>query len=170
VGANATAAYANSASFGAGAETTRPNQQSFGTASNTYTMPGITSGASRAAQSGLTQFVTSDRAGNMATDGGATYKAISMLQAGVAVAMASAPPTLTPGEKFGIKLGWGTFGSYGQPSYAVAASAVGIVAENILSSRNRLAVTGSVGVGFSDFMGYKENAVAGGSAGLQLTW
>jgi autotransporter adhesin len=46
---------------------TRANQQSFGTAANTYTMPGVTSAASRAAQTGPVSFVTSDSAGNLAT-------------------------------------------------------------------------------------------------------
>jgi hypothetical protein len=39
----------------------------FGTASNTYTMSGITSAASAAAQTGPTQIVTSDANGNLAT-------------------------------------------------------------------------------------------------------
>jgi trimeric autotransporter adhesin len=39
----------------------------FGTASNTYTMPGITSAASRDAQSALIQVVTSDENGNLAS-------------------------------------------------------------------------------------------------------
>jgi TolA-binding protein len=39
----------------------------FGTASNTYTMSGIASNASRSAQSGPTQIVTSDSGGNLAT-------------------------------------------------------------------------------------------------------
>ena len=39
----------------------------FGTAASLYAAPGITSAASRAAQSGPTQFVTSDAAGNLAT-------------------------------------------------------------------------------------------------------
>lgn len=42
----------------------------FGTASNTYTMPGIISDASRAAQTGPLELVTSDANGNLATDGG----------------------------------------------------------------------------------------------------
>ena len=67
VGPGATATHANAAAFGNGATTTRANQHVYGTASNTYTMPGITSAASRAAQSGPTQVVTSDAAGNLAT-------------------------------------------------------------------------------------------------------
>src|SRR5262249_32651088 len=57
----------NSAAFGTGATTTRANQQVFGTLTNTYTAPGITSAASKAAQSGIPQVVTSDAAGNLAT-------------------------------------------------------------------------------------------------------
>ena len=65
---NATSAnFANSAAIGNGATVTRANQQVFGTATNTYTMSGITSAASRAAQSGPTQIVTADTAGNLAT-------------------------------------------------------------------------------------------------------
>jgi len=67
LGVNATATFANSTAVGTGATTTRANQQSFGTALNTYTMAGITSAASTAAQSGPTQIVTSDAGGNLAT-------------------------------------------------------------------------------------------------------
>ncbi len=69
IGAGSTAAFANSAAFGVGATATRANQQVFGTATSTYTMPGITSAASAAAQAGPTNFVTSDAAGNLATSG-----------------------------------------------------------------------------------------------------
>src|SRR5258708_32952611 len=51
---------ANGIAIGNGAPATRANQQVFGTASNTYTMSGVTSAASRSAQSGPTQIVTSD--------------------------------------------------------------------------------------------------------------
>ena len=67
VGKLASADYANSAAFGAGATATRDNQQVFGTTSNTYTMSGIASSASRAAQSGPVRVVTSDAGGNLAT-------------------------------------------------------------------------------------------------------
>jgi autotransporter adhesin len=66
-GADATATFSGSSAFGAGATTTRAQQQMFGTAGNTYTMAGITSGASAAAQSGPVQIVTSDSGGNLAT-------------------------------------------------------------------------------------------------------
>ncbi len=67
IGNAASATFANSAAFGNGATATRANQQVFGAASNTYTMGGITSAASKAAQSGPVQVVTSDSGGNLAT-------------------------------------------------------------------------------------------------------
>lgn len=67
VGTSANASFANSAAFGNGATTTRANQQVFGTTANTYTIGGVTSAASKAAQSGPTQLVTSDTNGNLAT-------------------------------------------------------------------------------------------------------
>src|SRR6267378_518791 len=67
IGTFATATGANSSALGNGAQATRANQQMFGTASNTYTMAGIATAASRAAQAGPTSIVTSDNAGNLAT-------------------------------------------------------------------------------------------------------
>ena len=113
VGAGSTAGFSNSAAFGSGATTTRANQQTFGTTNNNYTMPGITSASSRANQTGLLQLPTTDALGNLASDGGATFMAIARVQAGVAVAMAMAPPTLAHGEKMGVRVGWGGFNSYG---------------------------------------------------------
>jgi hypothetical protein len=46
----------------------------------------------------------------------------------------------------------------------------GILAENTFSKHDRLALSGGVGFGFGDFMGYRESAVTGAHAGLQLTW
>ncbi len=66
LGNGAKATFANSTAIGNGATATRANQQMFGTASNTYTMAGINTAASRAAQVGPTSIVTSDTAGNLA--------------------------------------------------------------------------------------------------------
>jgi hypothetical protein len=65
-GASVAASHTSAAAFGAGATNTRANQQSFGTASNTYTMAGITSNASKAAQGAPTTIVTSNGAGDLA--------------------------------------------------------------------------------------------------------
>jgi trimeric autotransporter adhesin len=67
LGSGASATHANAAAIGSGATTTRANQVVIGTTSNTYTMPGIQSAASAAAQSGPVQFVTADQQGNLAT-------------------------------------------------------------------------------------------------------
>lgn len=67
LGSGASAAHANATAIGAGAATTRDNQIALGTSSSTYTMPGIDSNASRAAQQGPTRVVTSDAFGNLAT-------------------------------------------------------------------------------------------------------
>jgi hypothetical protein len=166
VGANSSAAFSNSAAFGSNAVATRANQQTFGTASNTYTMPGITSPASRATQTGLLQWPTSDAAGNLATDGGETFKAISRLRAGVAISLSATPPVLANGEKFGMRFGWGTFDG----ANAVGMSVIGVVGQSVFSKGDRLALDGGVGFGFGNFMGYRENAVVGGRAGMQLTW
>jgi hypothetical protein len=166
IGANASAPFSNSAAFGANATATAANQQVFGTATNTYTMPGITSAASRNRQIGLLQLPTSDSFGNLATDGGETFKAIARLRAGVAAALAVAPPDLARGEKFGMRLAWGGFDG----ANALGFSVKGILAENTFSKHDRFSLSGAVGFGFGDFMGYRENAVVGAHAGVQLTW
>jgi hypothetical protein len=170
VGANSTAGFTNSAAFGSGATTTRANQQAFGTANNNYTMPGITSASSRANQTGSLQLATTDAFGNLASDGGATFMAIARAQAGVAVAMAMSPPVLAHGEKIGVRVGWGGFNSYGGASNAYGVNAAGVLAENMFSKHDRLTVDLGLGVGSSQFMGYRESAVVGGRAGAQLTW
>ena len=77
IGPTANATFANSAAFGNGATATRVNQQIFGTATNTYTLPGVTSAASTAAQGAVSGLITTDAAGNLASDGGATTTSIT---------------------------------------------------------------------------------------------
>ncbi|TXN70772.1 hypothetical protein FV230_10230 [Methylobacterium sp. WL6] len=69
IGRSASATQANTIAIGPGAQTTRTNQVAIGNGSNTYTLGGITSAQSAAAQNGATQFVTTDAAGNLATSG-----------------------------------------------------------------------------------------------------
>lgn len=78
IGENATTANLdNAVAIGSGATATRNNQVVLGTSSNTYTMPGITSSASRAAQKGPLQMVTTDSNGNLASDGGQIFNDIT---------------------------------------------------------------------------------------------
>jgi hypothetical protein len=129
IGNGASAGFANSVAIGNGAAATRANQISTGTASSTYTMAGITSAASRSAQSGPTQIVTSDASGNLATQslsdfGVATRQDIAAINnqlydltnrtnrafTGVAMAFAMAGvPTLLPNEKVAMAFNYGAF-------------------------------------------------------------
>ncbi|GAB4362955.1 MAG: hypothetical protein Kow0026_27140 [Oricola sp.] len=120
VGRNATAGHAGSTAIGAGATTTRSNQMAFGTAATTYTMPGLSSAASRAAQSGPVEVVTTDANGNLASvpveslvsglsgldgaDVSALYRLIDDVRTesrrgiAAAMAMANAPMPSAPGR------------------------------------------------------------------------
>jgi hypothetical protein len=159
-------------SFGNGATATRANQQVFGTASNTYTMSGVSSGASRAAQSGPVSIVTSDAGGNLATSslsglGLASLGDINAINAhledltdrtnkaytGVAMAFAMAGvPTLLPSEKFAMAMNWGTF----QSSNGLAFNAAMRVSNNVQFN---------AGVGY----GANQNLL-GGRVGLRMGW
>ncbi|MEM8987787.1 MAG: YadA-like family protein [Pseudomonadota bacterium] len=77
IGADSAAAFQRSVAIGANAQTSRDNQFALGTSANTLTVAGISSSASRAAQSGEVEFVTADANGNMATDGGVTQAQIN---------------------------------------------------------------------------------------------
>lgn len=66
IGTQAQASGEESVAIGAGAVASRRRQVALGTAASTYSLPGLTSAASRAAQSGPTQVVTTDAAGNLA--------------------------------------------------------------------------------------------------------
>ncbi|WP_293795150.1 hypothetical protein [uncultured Bosea sp.] len=66
IGTRAQASGEESVAIGAGAVATRARQVAIGTATSTYTLPGLSTAASRAAQSGPTQVVTTDAAGNLA--------------------------------------------------------------------------------------------------------
>ena len=88
IGTGAIAGQANAAAFGQGAQTTRADQQVFGTTTNTYTMTGITSAASKTAQGAPTQIVTSNDSGDLATYtaaqlGLASSSAVSAVQSAV---------------------------------------------------------------------------------------
>jgi hypothetical protein len=67
IGNGASAGQAGSVAIGPGVSTTRAGQIALGSSGSTYTIAGISSDASRAAQSGAVRLVTSDLAGNLAT-------------------------------------------------------------------------------------------------------
>jgi hypothetical protein len=179
LGPNATASHANASAIGNGAATSRDNQQSFGTASNTYTMAGVTSNASRQAQGKPSHIVTSNSGGDLAAYtpqelGLATTSQVSNLQSqinglgardrelaeGIATTAALAQPILDPGQRFGMTAAWGGY----DDANAVGFSAAGILARDLLRpGGGTLALFGGVGVGAN------EGQVAG-RAGLSFGW
>jgi hypothetical protein len=112
VGHAALAINSGATAIGAGATTTRQSQMVLGTPGNTYTLPGVGSAGSRAAQSGPTQFVTADASGNLSTDGGATKVIIDKNTAGIAgaFALSGIPEVLPNGTQYAVAANWGTFG------------------------------------------------------------
>ena len=148
VGPGASATLANSAAFGNGATVTRANQQVFGTASNTYTMPGINSAASKGAQTGPTSFVTSDANGNLATASfnatdistlqgsvGVLQSNVAVLQSqmkqafeGTAIAISMGASALPADKRFAISTNWGTFRGQNAASFVAQAR----VSDNIV--------------------------------------
>jgi trimeric autotransporter adhesin len=181
VGPNASAVYTNSAAFGNGATVTRPNQQVFGTASNTYTTPGITSSASKSAQGSPTHLVTSNASGDLAAytfselglASGADVAALNTridkvgartdeAIAGVALAMSLENPDLTGNERFGMAANWGAF----EDANALGLSLMGVLGNNFVTEGDRVAISGGFGVGFAKGDG---DDVYGGRVGLQWT-
>jgi trimeric autotransporter adhesin len=161
-GAGAQAPFVNSAAFGNGAKAARANQQVFGTATNTYTMPGLASPASKAAQSGPTQVVTTDAFGNLGTNAPSTLglatgadvaARISRANTGVSMAFALAGvPTLLPGKKFALSANWGTFDN-----------------ENGAALSGALRMYHDMQINASFAYGFREN-VPGGRVGLSYQW
>jgi hypothetical protein len=179
VGPGASATFANSTAIGAGATATAPNQMAFGTASNTYVAPGITSAASKAAQSGPLEIVTSDAGGHLATNtaaglGLASLTDINAINAqlggintrindldgrttkalnGVSMAFAmGGTPWLLPTERFAVSMDWGTF----QGTNALALNAALRLGTNVQA--NGGLAYGANGGG------------AGGRAGVRVGW
>ena len=149
-GSNASAAYANSAAFGYGATAQYANQQVFGTASNTYTMPGISSTASTAAQSGKLGLVTTDAGGNLASDPG-LYNQIGKDREGVAMAMALGGFWVPENKKMAFGLNFGTFDG----AWAIGGNLGGKINDN-------LHLTAGVSV--------SESGQLGGRAGGLISW
>jgi hypothetical protein len=150
-----------------------------GTASTTYTMPGITSNASKSAQGSPTQIVTSNASGDLAAYtpselGIATSSDVAGLQSninrlgrrdkelteGIAAIASLAQPMLLPGQHFAMRAGWGGY----DDANAVGLSAAGVIASNLLSQgRGTLTLDGGVGFGTD------EGEVAG-RAGMSFGW
>jgi len=137
-GQGASAQQSNTIAIGTGVSTSRANQVAIGSAGQTYTLAGVASTQSAAAQNGPTNFVTSDASGNLATSSYGPASLASMdgritnLEAGVAavsqyaydtrrearqgvaaaMAMASAPLPSAPGKLSYVFNGASYLGEY----------------------------------------------------------
>ncbi len=164
-GSGATAGFINSTAIGTGAVTTRDNQQVFGNTTNTYTTPGITSAASKAAQVGPTQLVTSDAGGNLATTdpsavvaGTAAFQGlqtqVTRADEGVAMAMSMAGSggVLPECTNYAISANWGNF----EGQNAVTFGGIARLKDNIF-------LNGGVGVGTNQ-------GTVGGRFGVTYAW
>jgi hypothetical protein len=149
-------------SGGTGATASLDTQVVLGPASHSYTAPGIASAQSRARQSGPLEVVTSDTAGNLATDGGEIFRRLDDNQAGIALAMSMQNPDLAGEERFGVAANWGTF----EGAHALSVSLMGVLGEDVFAQGDRVAVSGGFGGGFQYGRG---KDVYGGRVGLQWT-
>jgi hypothetical protein len=165
IGAGANAAHTNSTAVGQGATTTKDNQMVLGTAGQTVTAPGMNSNLSRARQSGPLGVVTSDNAGNLASDNGALFKEVTGIKAGAAVAMALSDPVLSGSESAGLKMSVSTFDG----ANALGLSAAGVIARNMFNAKNQLTISGAVGVGQASTFGYTRT-MTGARGSAQFTW
>lgn len=163
IGEDAEANEENSAAFGNNVTASRANQMSIGNTDNTYTFSGLTSNASRAAQSGPLEVVTTDAFGNVASDGGEIFRRLDEHEAGVALAISMENPDLVGNERFGIAANWGHY----EGANAFSASMIGVLGHNVFSTGDRVAVSGGIGVGFENGRG---DTTVGGRAGVQWTF
>jgi hypothetical protein len=159
VGFLSNAGFADSTAIGATVSTTRANQMALGRSTTTYTAAGITSAASTAAQSGPTQFVTTDAAGNLAAAdfnalGVATTDQVERNTEGVSMAMAlSGVPNILPEDtNYAVSTDIGIFDN----ETAVALGGAVRLDDNIFFNTGG-AVSTSSGAG-------------GGRAGVTVAW
>jgi hypothetical protein len=124
----------------------------FGDKTNTYTMAGITSDASRAAQKGPLEVVTTDVLGNLASDGGAFQRQIDALGRrdgeladGIAIALALQQPIFQPGQTVAMRVGYGNFDGAG----AFGLTAAGVVSRGAFGSTSSVTLDAGLGVGAS---------------------
>jgi hypothetical protein len=139
----------------------------FGTAGQTYQMAGIDSQLSKDRQSGPLRLVTSDANGNLATDGGAVFKEVSRLKAGVAAAMAMQAPTLANDDRFALRFGYSNFDG---SANAVGLTAMGVICERCYMGIDRFSVDAGASIGNSSYYTYGSGPVAGVRVGAQLTF
>jgi autotransporter adhesin len=176
IGNGANAAHAGSVAIGPGAATTREGQVALGSSGSTYTLAGISSEASRAAQEGATRLVTTDLAGNLATVDldigvlsglggrvGALENGLAALDAeidrgmrraegGIAAAMALGGTVMPPDTTFAVSFNLATY----RGEQGFSAAAVARVTDNVWVS--------------GGFAGSTVKGSTGGRAGVTFGW
>jgi hypothetical protein len=172
VGQGARATHANASAFGNGATTARANQQAFGTASNTYTMAGLASEASRTAQGAPTHLVTSNASGDLAAytfaelgvassqdianlrdDVNSAFRRIDENTEGIAVAVAMGGNLVLPaGHNFGLSANWGQYDG----RHALSATSA-------MRLNSNFTLNGALGVGL-------DTNKVGSRVGAAFTW
>ncbi len=158
MGEGAQATHSGSTAIGYSAATTRANQVVLGTSAETYTLPGVSSAASTAAQTGQLGLVTSDVSGNLAYDPGLydqigeNRRDIRDNKEGIAMAMALDAPYVPPNSSFAMSGRYGNF----QGSSAVSMSG---------------AVRASSALQFDAGLAYGvRRSKIGGTVGFTLNW
>ncbi|WP_188052370.1 YadA-like family protein [Aureimonas fodinaquatilis] len=167
LGAGATASGVNSVAIGAGVNAGGANQIVIGGPGATYTLAGITSEASYAAQQGPVEFVTSDASGNLASVSldsffnnvdvlsdrvGVLESDNRSIREGVAIALALGGVQLPSDKSFAISANVGMF----EREAALGFGAIGQIHENIY-------LNGGVGVGTS-------HGTVAGRIGASFAW
>ena len=165
IGANAAAQANGAVAIGSGVIATRENQVALGSAAATYTLAGIASTDSTAAQSGDIYVVTTDAAGNLAASAfpvpdlssingriDDAFSRIDTAYEGAAMAMAMAGASLPADKNYAISMNWGNF----EGSNAFAGTAQARVSESFL-------VHGGIGYGV-------DTGSVGGRAGVTFAW
>jgi autotransporter adhesin len=157
IGRAAQASQDNAVAIGSGVATTRANQVAIGTSRQTYTLAGLPSAESAAAQSGATNFVTTDSSGNLAAAnyGPASLDALSTrignlegsvtglqiaterLQRdmrtsfqGTAIALSLAGAVLPEGKNYAVSANFGAF--HGESAFG--ASGIARISNNLFAS------------------------------------
>jgi autotransporter adhesin len=170
LGSNANAGAAGSVAIGENAVATRANQVALGSSASTYTLAGIGSAESNAAQSGAVELVTTDAAGNLGTSsldlaaieglGGRTGALEGQVTAlnqglrgangGIAAAMAMGGTVMPPGSSFAMSFNLATYrGEQGFSGSAVARVSEAVwVSGGVAGSTVRGSTGGRVGVTF----------------------
>ncbi len=141
-GYGASATGDNSTAIGAGAVATRSNQIAIGTDNSTYTAGGINSAASRAAQGGATQFITTDSNGNLANS---AYGPQDIARLNYSVSNLQSQTNYLAASVMGHTQDISALKSSVQRGYEGTAVALATAGGNFLQENQKFSVTGKFG-------------------------